>query len=314
VGVDSHAGQVKIPVGNALDGYSRLSHLVGALLGIHDPRRTVVAPVVTFYGDASGAPDQGLVLVVAGFISFESRWKSLEKEWKQALANEKVEYFHMGELINGKPPYRGWNQRRKKRLVDKLAAIVARNVVKSFASYVVLDDWNKANQQYQFAECDYYPYAIAGWSCVDRVLQWCEETVYNDPPPIFVFEHGDKHQDSLRRCVEKNLGVIIQTGLKTAQKKKPHEKPITELQSGDFAAWQCLNLMRENQMYGAPQLTLEPWLWEAFNRLFSSVKYDHNYFSLQQSPIVTHDRRLLQVFRAPSLIRFARDRKIPPRI
>jgi hypothetical protein len=29
---------------------------------------------LTGYFDASGAPDQGTILVVAGFISFEPRW------------------------------------------------------------------------------------------------------------------------------------------------------------------------------------------------------------------------------------------------
>src|ERR1700691_4940807 len=123
-------------------GYSRLAHLVNALRGIHDPSHTVVSvlttPQVTGYFDASGAPDEGVILCVAGFVSFEQRWKKLEREWKQALADEHASIFHMTEFVfakqrkgHKKNEFAGWTTERRQRLLRTLAKIVARNVVKS---------------------------------------------------------------------------------------------------------------------------------------------------------------------------------------
>lgn len=291
--------------------------MVNALRGIHEPERTVVSvfttPQVTGYFDASGAPNQGLMLVVAGFISFEPRWLRLEYDWNKALAKEHVSLFHMTDFIFGKQrsggktnEFAGWSQSRRKAFLTTQVKIVAKNVVKSFASYVVLEDWRQANRQYQLAEYDYHPYVVASWSCVQRTQDWCEKLLYNKPKPLFVFEYGDKHQQNMIGRVEKDLDVIVQTEKKDA---------LIELQTADFAAWQLLNMMREHQQGNLPQFTVEPWLWEAFARLFISVKYDHSHFSMESHPLknALGDWRELQVLREPSLIRFAKERDVPMR-
>src|SRR5277367_4288069 len=174
------------------NAYSRLQHMVNALRGRHEPERAVVsvltAPQVTGYFDASGAPNQGLILVVAGFVSFEPRWHKLEGQWNDALTEEHVSLFHMHEFIFGKQrkgdkknEFAGWDRSRRKAFITKLVKIVAKNIVKSFASYVVLDDWRQANRLYQLAEHDYHPYVIASWSCVQRIQNWCNDHLYNNP-------------------------------------------------------------------------------------------------------------------------------------
>jgi hypothetical protein len=164
------------------------------------PEGTVVA-ALTGYFDASGTPDKGAVLVVGGFISFEPRWLEFETRWNKALQKENVKIFHMTDFINGKNEFAGWKSkpRKQERLLNALGQIVVDSVVWNFASTVVLDDWRTVNQEYELEENDLQPYALAGWSCVKRTLSWCTEHVY--APPLFVFEHGDKHQDNLRRLV-----------------------------------------------------------------------------------------------------------------
>jgi hypothetical protein len=271
---------------------------------------------LTGYFDASGAPNQGTILAVAGFISFEPRWLQFESEWRKALAKEGVECFHMTEFIfNKKGDFKRWGQGRRERFITALGKIVAKTVVKSFASYVVLDDWKEANRKYKLVEHDYHPYVIASWSCVQRVQDWCTEHAYNTPPPLFIFEHGDKHQENMIKRVEQDRGVIVRTALKKLDKRKPSELPVIQLQSADFAAWQLLNMMREHQAGNLPQVAVEPWLWEAFTRLFTSVKYEHSHFSMQAHPMTnpTGDFRKLQILREPSLIRFADERGVPKR-
>ncbi len=260
---------------------------------------------LTGHFDASGAPDQGTILVVGGFISSESRWYVFETRWSAALRQAGLACFHMEEFINRKGEFVGWKQRPRERLLNKLGQIVVDTVVRSYASIVVLDDWNEVDQEYELAENDFQPYALAGWSCVGRTLGWCKGHLYNS---VFVFEHGDKHQRNLLNKVEDDLGIPIRTALKKPDRRKPNEAPVTQLQSADFAAWQVLNVMRPVQaglrLTRELERVIEPWLWESFHRLFISVPYDHSHFSLERGPRTGRS----------SLIRLCEDKGIPRRI
>ncbi len=289
--------------------YSRLAYLVGALRGIHDSERTIVT-VLTGYFDASGHPNQGEVLVVSGFISTEPRWLQFERRWNDALKSAGISCFHMNEFINRSGEFAGWNQGKRERLLKTLGRIVVDTVIWSFAAVVVLEDWRKANKEYQLAENDFHPYALAGWSCVQRALGWCEDRLYTDP--LFIAEHGDKHQDSMLRRVEKDFGVIVGTALKKKQQNKPNETPLVQLQSADFAAWQILNIMRRVQA-GTERTAelkkeMEPWLWDMFSDLFVAVPYTHSHFSLLDKH--TWYRRALG---PSSLVALCEDYDIPKR-
>lgn len=258
------------------------------------------------YFDASGHPDQGSLLVVGGFISFENRWQAFEPRWNKVLAEAGITCFHMSEFINRKGEFIGWKQRKRERFLGALAQIVVETVVWNFASTVVLTDWNKINQDYKLAENNFQPYALAGWSCVQRTLGWCKDHVYQ--PPLFFFEYGDKHQTQMQRRVEKDFGIIARTALKKAQKDKPNELPVIELQTADFAAWQILNLLRHVQdgyrLRTEVSAVMEPWLWIMFNKLFAAVRYDQSHFSLTPPRNAT---------RPASLIRLCDEYKIPRR-
>jgi hypothetical protein len=289
------------------DSYSRLQHLVGALRGKHDPERTLVA-TLTGYFDASGAPDQGTVLVVGGFMSFESRWIQLEPRWNKALRKEGIKCFHMSDLINGKKEFEGWKTKpdKQRRLLMALIQILKETVVCSFGSIVVLDDWEKTNREYALAENDFQPYSLAGWSTVQRALRWCKTNGYRVPPPLFIFEHGDKHQDAMIRRVEKDFGVIIRTALKKPDKKNPNELPVVQLQSADFVAWQMLNLMRgvkdKYAIRSEVKAALEPWLWEVFKDTLTPVRNWYTRFTLDSIRM-----------REPTLLRLCREYGVPRR-
>lgn len=280
--------------------YSRLAHLIGALRLSHDVERAVVM-ALTAYFDASGAPHQGTVLVVAGFLSFERRWLELERRWSKLLTEAGIECFHMTDFINCKREFADWKGKDKTRqkFLESLGRIVVDGVVKSFASYVVLEDWRQVEKDYQLSENDFQPYSLAGWSCIERVRSWCDEHGYDKKQALFVFEDGDLHQFNLKRRAKKDYGVIIQTETKST---------VTALQSADFAAWQLLNLMRTVQA-GAyrrqdVEEALEPWLWDMFNKLFASVPYEHSHFSLQPGRNTG----------ISSLIRLCRDYGVPCRV
>jgi hypothetical protein len=112
---------------------------------------------LTGYFDASGAPDQGTVLVVGGFLSFEARWLEFERRWNEVLRLARLSCFHMTEFIICKNEFRSWKNKEKKRrrLLNDLIQIIRDTVVCNFGSIVVLDDWEKTNREYELAESDF---------------------------------------------------------------------------------------------------------------------------------------------------------------
>jgi hypothetical protein len=210
----------------------------------------------------------------------------------------------MTEFITCKGEFLNWTDKARAKPLESLLRIILDTVVCNFGSTVFLDDWNTVNQEYELAENDFYPYALAGWSCTQRTLGWCDGHGYKYP--LFIFEHGDKHQFHMLRRVEKDFGIIARTALKKPNKKKPNEVPLVQLQSADFAAWQILNLMRgyqaglraKTEMMAA----LGPVLWGVFARLFGPLPYEHRHFSLESHSV-----------RGPSLIRLCKEYNVPRR-
>lgn len=297
--VDSSCWLANNPVRNESDsGYSRLAHLVGALRGIHNPERTLVA-ALTFYGDASQDKDGRILIAVGGFLSFEQRWYGFERRWKEALKDAGIKIFHMSEFVSDSGEFAKWKgkQKKKRRFLAKLREIITDSVVYCFGSYAILDDWQQQNREFELARNDFQPYALCGWSTVDRIVRWCKKFAYNPADVTFIFEHGDRYQDNLRHRVERDYGIIIQT------EKKGRLK---QLESADFAAWQMRNLMVQGMKHGfrRDQLerSLEPWIFEEFKILFSQVQYDHSYFS-----------REVKGPRGSSLDRLCKEYAIPPR-
>jgi len=261
------------------NGYSRLQHMVNALRGNHDPRRTVVSLLtsqITAYFDGGGAPHQlkNLVLVVGGFVATEERWLAFRPEWQKVLNGFGIETFHMSDFIVSKRAFATWkdDEDKRKDFLKRLCQKVIDLKPISFASGVNLWDWQLVNLNYELEENDLQPYALAGWSVVERVKDWCAESGLDPMHALYTFEDGDLHQDNMRRRVRRDFGIIVQTETK---------KNVTELQSADFGAWQFLNVMREYEKGNDFRESAEPWLVEVFVSLFRNIQYKHRYFSMR---------------------------------
>jgi hypothetical protein len=254
---------------------------------------------LTAYFDGAGKHYQtrNRVLSVAGFVASEERWLQFEPRWEEVLDKAGVTEFHMTDLVNGKRQFAGWKKqegKREKFLAD-LCGIVIDTVEFSVGSGVVLEDWNFVNLNYQLEELDFQPYALSGWSCVQRLKEWFDRNGHDVSKALFIFEHGEEHQDHLRRRVEKDFGILIQTDTKS----------IPALQTADFASWQILNFMRQYERGLDRMEFFEPWILREHARLFGKHResfYDHSYFSMKH-----HGPR------SPSLLRLCTEFSVPYR-
>jgi hypothetical protein len=264
----------------------------------NDPEGTLVAGLTTYF-DGAGKHHQtrNQVVSVAGFLASEERWLQFEPRWREVLGDAGVTEFHMTDLVNSKRQYAGWNNQQAKRekFLADLCGIVIDTIEFSVGSGVVLEAWDLVNLNYQLEECDFQPYRLCGWSCIQRLKDWFDKKGLDFSQAVFLFEHGEEHQENLRRRVEKDFGITIQT----------ETKKISQLQAADFASWQLLNMMRQYELGLAQRDAFEPWILQEFARLFGKHRtdyFDHSHFSMDHyGP------------RSPSLLRLCTEYSVPYR-
>jgi hypothetical protein len=101
--------------------------------------------ILTAYFDASGSPDEGRALVVAGYVSTVEQWREFDREWRSLLVREKVSQFHMRDFAHSLREFAEWkgDEPRRKRFLERLIGIIKRRVHKSIANAVLLEPYNR---------------------------------------------------------------------------------------------------------------------------------------------------------------------------
>jgi hypothetical protein len=271
---------------------------------------------LTAYFDASGTENSGTELVVSGFVSTVQKWKRFEREWQALLDDAKVPYFHMKEFAPSTGIFASWKDQESKRrkFLSKLINITVKHVEYSFSAGVLLKDWRICNRSYRLREEEFPPYSLCGWTCVDEVYRWCDETSQKRDQLMFMFEEGDTGQDKLKRRVARDFGIKIRTGPKIPDPKIRYERPILPLQAADFASWHIRRVLDELANKGnVPRSNMR---WD-FGELFSRVKINnhHRHFAMTAATAVEASkgpvRRSLGI---PSLVKFCVEfGHVPPR-
>lgn len=70
----------------------------------------------TTYLDDSGTPNQGRLLVVAGWVAKVEQWKKFEESWRAILDDDGIDYFHMTEFTHSVKQFaKGWKADESRR-------------------------------------------------------------------------------------------------------------------------------------------------------------------------------------------------------
>lgn len=60
------------------------------------------------------------VFALAGFLSYEEVWRTVEKQWKRVLRDNDIERFHAADCSSGFGEFRGWTAKRRTGLMKRL--------------------------------------------------------------------------------------------------------------------------------------------------------------------------------------------------
>lgn len=210
--------------------YSNIEHLARILwLGDYSSEN-LMAILHTAYFDASGKKDSHPSVTVAGSVASARKWERFEVAWNAVLKKHHVKEFHATDFASSEGEYKGWKGDKPKRsqFLSSLIEIVKNTANKLFIVTVEIDAWNAINEEYLLEEYFFSPFALAGYSVVDLVLQWREKRKKRRKLEI-IFEDGEDLEDwrGLRKLCER-LDVMPE------RLSKPKAIPC---QIGDLVAW-----------------------------------------------------------------------------
>lgn len=84
------------------------------------------------YFDESGEHDPAtgrlVDMTLGGCVSSEMSWSALTLEWNEALHAEGVSHFHMADFEARQPPFDGWCERKRRRLLSRLLDVATTHV------------------------------------------------------------------------------------------------------------------------------------------------------------------------------------------
>jgi len=151
--------------------------------------------VLKAFFDESGSDDTP-ALLIAGYVSTESRWERFERRWTEVLESEGIQRgFHMLDFETGSGEFRGplWTPERKDHLFRQLAEIIGREAMFEVAAGVSISDFKAVSSRVgkRFRANIKTPYALCVLLCITHITLWARKRWRNEEVAL-VFDQGRK--------------------------------------------------------------------------------------------------------------------------
>lgn len=207
-----------------------------------------------YFDESYTHPPAPLVYSIGGYVSSYIQWKKFRKEWKMALAEAEVSYFHMVDFQACKPPYGDWSKQRRINLLKTLHKIIHNRVQRSFVSTVIMEDYNRLTGEQKRAFGT--PHAYAAINCMKHIATWCNENHYNAPMD-YIFEKGSPHDKEIRLIFENLLGVKEKEFYRVGSFEFADKRDVLPLQASDVLAYEVTKEISRQRDTGTTRLTRE---------------------------------------------------------
>jgi hypothetical protein len=216
------------------NAYSAVEHLAYSVwLGAYKPNN-LFAMFTAYFDESGNANDKNGTLTVAGGVSTIQKWLRLEAQWKDILKHHGVTVFHMQECAAGTGEYEGWGSDRRRKLVSDLSECIARNVKHTFSVTVLLEGWDRINEEFRLVANHGQPYAFCGRFVALCARSWMKRKGYTTPIR-YVFEDGAKGKGQLVDLMSRHDGATPDFMAKSAP----------ALQTADLIAWKTRRILRD---------------------------------------------------------------------
>jgi len=210
----------------------------------------------TVFFDESG--DQR-IKVFAGFVAANEQWERFEKEWRDVLRRFEAPPLHMRTFAHSINEFATWkgDERRRSGFLAALIGVIRMRTRTSFATAVLVDDFEDVANRYPDIREHYTPFGIAANSSIVKVVRWADRYQIPGADVGLIFEDGAAEKKAFVREAKEHLGV----GITSAFAKKDQ---YAAFQAADLLAFEYLLSNRKLAAAGPDKL--------AFNDLRKSLQ------------------------------------------
>jgi hypothetical protein len=196
-----------------------------------------------FY-DAAGSESSGGLIVVAGLVATEAKWRRFEREWEAVLTECGVAYFHMKDFNGSHRAFDGWagDEPRRAVFLKRLIAVIKKNVNKEFIYAVRREDFDAVNEEFQLRETyQGGAYRMALLTCRIQIHAWLRAKYPNNDGFLQVVEKGDAGQGDVKPLIgEGGLTVQPKQDRLTGRRIRPFE-------AADLLGWEFRRVFEETE-------------------------------------------------------------------
>jgi len=211
----------------------------------------------TAYFDDSGKKETELLLV-GGYVATVANWDRFNSDWRILISRKEIGEFKRADF-NARQIGNWPNPERDYFLAD-LAQTIHKYTLYAFAFAVSMPDWNRANEKYQMAEKNLYPYPICARTCMKGVRDWCDQNRRDKAQIEYVFDKGSEHAEHLPLLLKRDIDPNLRTlALVPADSFK-----VSPLQAADYFAWEIRHQALKNP---------DPHPTEAYRTLYRLLRF-----------------------------------------
>jgi len=203
------------------------------------------------YFDDSGTHSNTSVAVAACYISNKSQWDEFDRNWKDILREEDLEYFHTADFFNAnRRPYSEWDHPKRTKFLKRMISTINLRTKIGLAIAIpklVYDEFAPERYKQTYAK-DHYTFAVK--CCMGLIWEW--RTEYNISEPMkYAFDNVNKGPSRVREQIG-NIWSDFETDPQVREKYGITEmdgwlfqskKSFTPLQAADVLAWHMYDYM-----------------------------------------------------------------------
>ncbi len=218
--------------------------------------------VLDGYFDESGTHDASETITVAGYLAHVNSWRPFETKWKEALAEYKLDFFHMSEFAHRRSGY-DWPEDMRRERLGHLIEIINEFTWHSFGVGIPKKLFESVftGRARRFIDG---PYGFASWLIVNLVSRELDRLDL-ETGVAYVFEDGAPGKGELLTMYE---GLPTFSGGKEAlhvlSLRLEDKRRFVPLQAADILAYELyLDRPKQNnpELRRTPLQLLDTGIW-----------------------------------------------------
>jgi hypothetical protein len=210
----------------------------------------VSADEFTVHFDDSGTHSESSIAVGASLVASVDQWRHFNRNWEEAEKQEGFGVFHMADFAAGEKHFKGWDDTKKKRVLERLCNIITTRISVGWSTSVTKKDYDDIIVDPFFRSwVGEFHYSFCVRQCAGTIGIWRRQQ--KKPSSLeYVFDQMSRGKGEIMRTMDwaldksrvesRSTGFQPLTGYAFESKAK-----IWPLQAADIFAWASLQQMHK---------------------------------------------------------------------